>query len=179
MRIGNILLISLFVSSLFISCKSSHKEIEKVVIEYASNSGYAGSVNLNLENDYDSFSLKYDLFAEYSSIEAQFKGDELLVKDIRFNGSEVCILPDSDMTVYKLDELWAVSVGVDLERCMGGWKEMASKAGEKDLFFSIVAVNKGSGVEKNYSFKVSPKNLISFIESVELVNPDGFSSNVS
>ncbi|QMU99778.1 hypothetical protein F0310_05015 (plasmid) [Borrelia sp. A-FGy1] len=178
MRVENIFLILLFVLSLFISCKNSYKESDRVVFEYYSNSSY-GSINLNLINGYNSFSLKYDLYSGHAKIETQFEGENgLLVRDINLAGSSICILSDNDKTVYKLDKLWGASVDIDFANCVGTWKELANNTGEKDLYFFFVTVNKESGLEKNYDFKVSTRNLISFIESVELVNINRFSTNV-
>ncbi|UGQ17982.1 hypothetical protein [Borrelia sp. RT1S] len=181
MRNRNIFLISLlFVLSLFISCKNSYKESEMVSIEYASNNSYAGSINLDLVNGYDSFTLKYSLFTGYCDLYAQFKeADEFLVKDIKLAGSEVCVSPDANKTAYKRDDLWKISVDIELGHCIKEWKELANKAGGQDLSFSLTTVGKESGVKKDYAFKVSSRNLLRFIESVELVNPDGFSSNFS
>ncbi|WKC58691.1 hypothetical protein [Borrelia sp. P9F1] len=174
------LILLLFLLSLFMSCESSYKEVEKVSVEYNSNNSYAGSINLTLLNGYDSFLLKYDLFTENCSVEAQFEGkDELLVKDIKLTGSEICVSPDADKTVYELDGLWTMSVNIDLGRCIREWKELANKAGGQNLSFFLTTVGKESGVKKDYAFKVSSRNLLRFIESIELVNPDGFSSNFS
>nr|WKT13958.1 hypothetical protein LKV13_04925 [Borrelia sp. BU AG58] len=179
MKMGNIFLILfVFVLGLFVSCKDSHKESESVVVEYASNSNYAGSISLNLLNGHDSFILKYDLFTEYCGIEVRLEGaEELLIKEIKFSEGEICILPDSDKTMYKLDKLWTMNVGVDLGRCIAEWKELSKD--KQDLSFSIVTLKKEGGAEKNYSFRVSSENLLKFIGSVELVNPNGFTTNFS
>ncbi|WP_445436449.1 hypothetical protein [Candidatus Borreliella tachyglossi] len=183
MRIERLFLIMVLGINLFVSCKALPKQSQEVIIKRHSNSPDLGIIKLNLRNGNDTFSLGFDILSDYCVLHARIVNErELLIKHLRLVEHDICLLVEGSMEEDKRDGAlimrdyngtWEVRVDIDLNHCMQEWKNLAGKAGTQELDFFIIASEAETGIDKNYSFKVSPVNLLAFLNSIELIHPNG------
>ncbi|WP_330730255.1 hypothetical protein [Borrelia turicatae] len=178
MVIRKLFLKLLFVASLLVFFNACTKESENLTISedftvsYLSNNSGTGSFALDLVNsDGTKFVINYTSYLEsgvriYLNLNTDI---EIELKTIKLNGKDICFY-NASLDFADMVADWDNGFYLNFDNCRNEWKKLIADAKDGYLKFSVYCVEKKSGLDRDYEFRVSAANLSKFVELVEQIH---------
>ncbi|UPA17033.1 hypothetical protein bcCo53_001202 (plasmid) [Borrelia coriaceae] len=170
MRVRMLFFRLFFVAIFFIlseSCNASQSQ-EFTTDTYVGNYEPSGGFGLHLRNGDREFVIHYGA-SHYSPVSLYFvlnSEHQVKINSVKLNGENACV---SGFSRYELMLVERNSYGIKFNECKAIWKKLIRDAKGGDLTFSLLGVQKETGIKETYEFRVSAENLSLLVDLIEKV----------